>query len=138
MKQNRNKASAEALNINSYQLPVLGKSLVIGLIVGVVVSLYRMLLEFLEQSAFSLYGFVRTNPVWIVPMFIILILVALLVGRIMKAQPMCSGSGSAEVKNLIAGRSQYSWWKVLIAKVLGSGLATAGGLSLGREGPRCV
>lgn len=137
MKQNRNKASAEALNINSYQLPVLGKSLVIGLIVGVVVSLYRMLLEFLEQSAFSLYGFVRTNPVWIVPMFIILILVALLVGRIMKAQPMCSGSGSAEVKNLIAGRSQYSWWKVLIAKVLGSGLATAGGLSLGREGP-CI
>ena len=76
MKQNRNKASAEALNINSYQLPVLGKSLVIGLIVGVVVSLYRMLLEFLEQSAFSLYGFVRTNPVWIAPMFIILILVA--------------------------------------------------------------
>lgn len=137
MKLKGNKAGIEALNIDSYQLPVLGKSLIIGLIVGVVVSLYRMLLEFLEKSAFSIYDYVRDNPVWIAPMFIILILVALLVGRIMKAQPMCSGSGSAEVKNLIAGRSQYSWWRVLIAKVLGSGLATAGGLSLGREGP-CI
>ena len=137
MKLKGNKAGIEALNIDSYQLPVLGKSLIIGLIVGVVVSLYRMLLEFLEKSAFSIYDYVRDNPGWIAPMFIILILVALLVGRIMKAQPMCSGSGSAEVKNLIAGRSQYSWWKVLIAKVLGSGLATAGGLSLGREGP-CI
>lgn len=82
MKLKGNKAGIEALNIDSYQLPVLGKSLIIGLIVGVVVSLYRMLLEFLEKSAFSIYDYVRDNPVLIAPMFIILILVALLVGRL--------------------------------------------------------
>ena len=137
MKPNRQQESANVVHTAAYQLPVLGKSLLIGLLVGVVVSLYRLLLDFLETSAFSMYDFIRKESLWIVPMFILLLLVALLVGRIMKAQPHCCGSGSAEVKNLIAGRSSYSWWKVLIAKILGSGIATAGGLALGREGP-CI
>ena len=94
MKPNRQQGSANVVHTAAYQLPVLGKSLLIGLLVGVVVSLYRLLLDFLETSAFSMYDFIRKEPLWIVPMFILLLLVALLVGRIMKAQPHCSSRRS--------------------------------------------
>lgn len=125
------------LDTDRQSLPILAKSLLIGVLAGVVVSVYRLILQAAEGMALSAYTFVSGNPRFILPMFLVLAVIGYIVGLIIKKEPMVIGSGVQQVKNLIAGRIGYSWWRMMIAKIVGSTLSTVGGLALGREGP-CV
>ena len=56
-------------------------------------------------------------------------------GKLVKWEPMISGSGIPQVEGEIAGRLSQNWKRVLPAKFAGGFLCMLGGLSLGREGP---
>ena len=67
--------------------------------------------------------------------FLILAALAWIVGKLVKWEPMISGSGIPQVEGEIAGRLSQNWKRVLPAKFAGGFLCMLGGLSLGREGP---
>lgn len=107
----------------------------VGLVAGGVVLLYRILLTHAGKWLHAILDYTRNSPLKMAGWFLVLILLAILVGKLVKMEPMISGSGIPQLEGEMAGKLDPVWWKVLPAKFLGGFLSLLGGLSLGREGP---
>lgn len=107
----------------------------VGVIAGLVVLLYRILLEYAGKGMEIVLGLCRKEPLAAGLWFVVLIILACIVGRLVKYEPMISGSGIPQVEGEMTGRLNQVWWRVLPAKFLGGFLSLFAGLSLGREGP---
>ena len=117
-------------------LPMLAmRGLAVGLCAGCVVGLLRLSHDrAAARVALWLEGWREvwwTIPIW----FGVLAALAVILRRIVREEPLISGSGIPQTELALAGRLSFTWWRVLSAKFLGSWLALFGGLALGREGP---
>ena len=112
-----------------------GEGFLVGLIAGLVVLLYRVLLEYAGRAMNVILGYARENPAAAGAWFVLLVLMACIVGKLVKWEPMISGSGIPQVEGEMTGKLEQVWWRVLTAKFLGGFLSLLAGLSLGREGP---
>ena len=108
--------------------------LIIGAVSGATAVLYRMALEAMEALRGKIITLL-TDPWSIALYFLALLGLALIVGLLMKSEPLIKGSGIPQVEGQIQGYFSPSWFKVLSRKFLGGCLCILGGLSLGREGP---
>lgn len=124
-----------AVDRDSLRLPILYKSILVGLCAGLVTSLYRRMLIAAEEFSFSAYDLLRAHPAWILPAFILLGAAGYAAGWLASRYPMIRGSGIPQVKGIIMGYFKDRWLGTLLAKFIGGTLAIAAGLSLGREGP---
>lgn len=111
------------------------EGLCVGLVGGFVVLLYRVALTFAGDWLVKILSYMKGNPFRCVVWFLILAALAWIVGKLVKWEPMISGSGIPQVEGEIAGRISQNWKRVLPAKFAGGFLCMLGGLSLGREGP---
>ena len=111
------------------------EGLCVGLVGGFVVLLYRVALTFAGDWLAKILSYMKGNPFRCVVWFLILAALAWIVGKLVKWEPMISGSGIPQVEGEIAGRLSQNWKRVLPAKFAGGFLCMLGGLSLGREGP---
>ncbi len=111
------------------------EGLCVGLVGGFVVLLYRVALTFAGDWIVKILSYMKGNPFRCVVWFLILAALAWIVGKLVKWEPMISGSGIPQVEGEIAGRLSQNWKRVLPAKFAGGFLCMLGGLSLGREGP---
>lgn len=107
----------------------------VGAVAGVVVLLYRIILEYANKGMNKVLEYARQEPLVAAFWFIALFIIALIVGKLVKYEPMISGSGIPQVEGEMMGKLNQVWWRVLPAKFLGGFLALFSGLSLGREGP---
>ena len=111
------------------------EGLCVGLVGGFVVLLCRVALTFAGDWLVKILSYMKGNPFRCVVWFLILAALAWIVGKLVKWEPMISGSGIPQVEGEIAGRLSQNWKRVLPAKFAGGFLCMLGGLSLGREGP---
>ncbi len=111
------------------------EGLCVGLVGGFVVLLYRVALTFAGDWLVKILSYMKGNPFRCVVWFLILAALAWIVGKLVKWEPMISGSGIPQGEGEIAGRLSQNWKRVLPAKFAGGFLCMLGGLSLGREGP---
>lgn len=112
-----------------------GEGFLVGIVAGIVVLLYRVILEYAGKGMDWVLGYARTYPVIAGLWFFVLFALACIVGKLVKYEPMISGSGIPQVEGEMMGKLDQVWWKVLPAKFLGGFLSLFSGLSLGREGP---
>lgn len=117
------------------RLRAIGFGSLVGLGAGIVVSLFRLSIEKLLVLMQITYGWLGEHPLWLVPWAILLVLVAVMIGRWMRTEPMSKGSGIPQIEGQLAGDLDYRWWPVLWRKFVGGILAIGSGLFLGREGP---
>ena len=100
-----------------------------------VVLLYRVALKYADEWLMEILDFMKRSPVTIALWFLVLLLLALIVGRLLRWEPLISGSGIPQLEGEMVGKLQQCWWRVIAAKFAGGFLSLLAGLSLGREGP---
>ena len=120
------------LKIEDTRLSTLLNSVVVGGLIGLIVSIFRLTIEKLLIFFQQLYQNFSTDWQWIVLLNLIL---AVGVGFLVKTTPDISGSGIPQIEGQLSGEYEEQWWPVLWKKFVGGILAIGAGLMLGREGP---
>lgn len=118
-----------------FQLALIGEGLLIGIISGLVVLSYRIALKYAGEWMLAILAFAKKSPIYVIGWFLVLLLLAAIVGKLLEWEPMISGSGIPQLEGEMVGKLDQCWWKILIAKFIGGFLSLLAGLSLGREGP---
>jgi len=125
----------KALNANSRKLHIVYKSILVGLCVGIVTTLYRLALTKAEELSIFIYSYIEQHSILIIPMFVLLGILGWLIGVLINKFPMVSGSGIPQVKGQLIGYFNNHWISTLFAKFIGGTVSILAGLSVGREGP---
>lgn len=121
--------------VQRFPVILIGEGLLTGVVSGLVVLLYRIALTYAGEWLNEILGYIKGHPLRILLWFVVLSVLALAVGRLVKYEPMISGSGIPQVEGEILGKLEQDWKRVLPAKFVGGFFCLLGGLSLGREGP---
>lgn len=113
---------------------LIGKSLLIGAFAALSAAAYRAVLGRSEQLCRTIFGF-ADSPLRIILLFLLLLGVGLVVGRITESEPLIKGSGIPQLEGQFHGHLSPKPLAVLVKKFIGGALGIVCGLSLGREGP---
>ena len=135
MNENNKDISATIRRAERFQVILIGEGIIVGGIAGLVVLLYRILLENAGRWLQMILNFIEGRPLWILLWFGVLALLAILVAKLVDFEPLISGSGIPQLEGEMIGKIDQTWWRVLPAKFVGGFLCILGGLALGREGP---
>lgn len=130
--ENRDK---EINGLNNLEFKIIAHGIFVGLIVGIVIMIYKTIIGYGMDMFNKVYFYTRENPKFIVPLFIVLILLGFIVGIIVKRNPMIGGSGIPQVEGELSGKIRVNWKTVFRDKFIGGIICMASGLSLGKEGP---
>ncbi|KAF1302098.1 ClC family H(+)/Cl(-) exchange transporter [Enterococcus saccharolyticus] len=126
---------SELKKIDGTKMQFIGKGLLVGLLSGVVVSFFRLLIEQISEKVVAAYVFLREEPQWLIPWIMGSLLLALILGKLIQSEPNIKGSGIPQVEGQLRGQLSIHWFSVLWKKFIGGVLAISSGLFLGREGP---
>lgn len=119
----------------SFRYALILQGIVIGVVSGLVVVAFRLLLEQADIFLKWVIGYEKAHP-WFIPVwFLILIAAGIVTACLLRWEPLISGSGIPQVEGEIEGQIEQKWWRVLLGKCAGGILSIGCGLSLGREGP---
>lgn len=118
-----------------FQVVLIGEGILVGGIAGLTVLIYRIFLEYAGGWLHMILAYAKQSPLRMAIWFLVLIFLAVIVGKLVDYEPLISGSGIPQLEGEMTGKINQSWWKVLPTKFLGGFLCILGGLSLGREGP---
>jgi H+/Cl- antiporter ClcA len=120
---------------HNFRFQLVFEGIIVGALAGLLVVFYRFALNSIEIFSKSIYAYEHRNP-WFIPIwFLILTILACTVGKMIKRDPMISGSGIPQVEGVLLGHLDMNWWKLIIRKFIGGVISIGAGLSLGREGP---
>ncbi len=107
----------------------------VGIVAGLVVVAFRLAIENLFSVFTHLYSLATDNAIYLLLIGGLYLVIALLVGKLIKDEPNAKGSGIPQVEAELKGIMDLNWWSVLWRKFIGGVLSIASGLMLGREGP---
>jgi len=109
--------------------------ILVGIISGIVVSVFRWSIAHSLKLFQGIYVAARTNVLLTIGLVVLMIAIATFVGYLIKKEPNISGSGIPQVEAQLGGEMHLNWWSILWRKFVGGILSIAPGLFLGREGP---
>lgn len=109
--------------------------IIIGSCAGLVISLFRFLIQNSILGWQSLYHSTHLHPFILLFIMVILIMITLLVSMLVKQEPHIMGSGIPEVKLQLSQRLQLNPVAILWRKFMTGVLMIGTGSFLGREGP---
>lgn len=111
---------------------------VVGIFTGLVVVLFRWIIDQTLILLTVVYPFMRQHPTWLIPYVLGTVIVVFLIAYLVRPYAIdLIGSGVPQIKAILAGRHKMNWWQVLWRKFIAGLLTICPGLFLGREGP-CI
>lgn len=121
---------------HDFQIKLFWEGIVVGIFSGLVISFFRWALTQAEMLRILLYDSLAGRPAWYTgAWFAALFIVAYVLYRLTKHEPMAGGSGIPQVKGVILGLMRFNWFRILYVKLAAGVIGLGAGLSLGREGP---
>lgn len=123
------------LNPKHFNITLLLEGLLVGIIGGMVIVAYRICLVNGATWLAKILAFCKQSPITTIGWFIALLIIALITAKLLKWEPLISGSGIPQLEGELGGKIDATWWRVLVAKFSGGFLSSLSGLALGREGP---
>ncbi len=116
-------------------LQFVGISALIGVLTGIVISAFRILIEKGLDYSVKGYLLIKQQPNWLWLMIPLFIGLGIIVGLLMKGNPNILGSGIPQVEAQLAGNLEMNWFSVLWRKFISGVLTDGTGVFMGREGP---
>jgi CIC family chloride channel protein len=112
-------------------------ALIIGVIVGLAGSVFRISLNYIDVFRSNLFQHAVNSGILykIVLILFVIISISIALYLVKKIAPEASGSGIPEIEGALDGVRPISWKKVLPVKFIASLFSLGSGLLLGREGP---
>ncbi|WP_251547398.1 ClC family H(+)/Cl(-) exchange transporter [Limosilactobacillus caecicola] len=121
--------------LNFSNIRQIGRAIVIGIVTGLLVSVFRLLIQSALSGVIACFQYFHHHPWWLVPWAVGSVVIALLLGRMSQKNPNIKGSGIPQVEGQLTGQFDEQWWPVLWRKFVGGIFGIGSGLFLGREGP---
>ncbi len=122
-------------NINELKWNLAFKGIIVGVIAGLLVVLYRLGIGYGTQKALEGYAYLKGNFVYIVIASVAAILIGYIVHKLVEWEPFAKGSGIPQVEGIVLLGMKMKWYSVLLVRFV-AGIATSFfGVSMGREGP---
>ena len=106
-----------------------------GAFVGVIVTLFNLLVEMCEEFTRGKYDYLVRHPAFIPLLFAGLFLGAVVIGGFVRFLPIIRGSGFPQTEGAAQGLLRFKWYKVLTGMFAASLVVIFFGLSAGSEGP---
>lgn len=128
-------SSGKVRYLDETRIKFIGKGVLVGGIAGIVVSLFRLFIEEFSEFVVLAYRYFQEHPKWLILWAGLSLVLALLVGQLVKSDPNIKGSGIPQVEGQLRDEIQTNWFSVLWKKFVGGVLSVGMGLFLGREGP---
>ncbi len=122
-------------HVDKTQLYYILKGVLVGLLTGIVVSIFRLAIEKFGDFTQKFYLTSQKQPMILWLILAISVIIAIFVGLLIKSDPDIKGSGIPQVEGQLQGELTVSWFSVLWKKFVGGVLSVGSGLFLGREGP---
>ena len=124
-------------NENNKNFKPLFYALLIGIIVGLVGAIFRIILDYIENFRVTLYENAGNSGLmsWIWPVLFAITGISIALYLVRRFAPETSGSGVQEIEGALDGVRPMRWKRVLPIKFIASLFSLGSGLLLGREGP---
>lgn len=114
------------------------QAITVGLITGLIVSIFRWIIDQTMQLLYHIYPQMAAKPILILPYILLMIVITIVLGKITAPYlDQVIGSGVPQIEAIFLDENQMPWWSILWRKFIGGLLAICPGLMLGREGP-CI
>ena len=120
--------------LKSY-LVVSGTSALVGVVVGIVIFLYKWGAEKIVSLSQMLYEAVADKLYFLPLFFLALIILAVIGVKIVKHIPNASGGGIPTAEGILRGIVTFRWLRSFLGMVISSYVSFFAGLPLGNEGP---
>ncbi|WP_459129761.1 ClC family H(+)/Cl(-) exchange transporter [Guggenheimella bovis] len=111
------------------------QGILVGVLAGLFSVLYRIVIREALKASKGIYAYLASTPLMILPFLLLIVTFGLMVGYLIKNEPMASSSGIPQTKGIILYGLYIEPIKTLVVRFLGGALAVLFGLSVGREGP---
>ena len=111
------------------------RGVLVGIVVGCIVSSFRFLIEHIFHFVQGVYKEMSGQPLYLLAMLLGYGVIVLIAGRLIRTNRDIKGSGIPQVEAELKGLLAVSWWDTLWKKYILGVLAIGSGLMLGREGP---
>lgn len=106
-----------------------------GVMVGLIVTFFNMLVHEGEHLSRNAYAYVRENPVFIPLLVLALLSGAFVIGVLVNVSSIIRGCGVPQTEGATRGIVRFKWWRDLPAMFAASLISIFLGLSIGAEGP---
>ncbi len=116
-------------------IKLIALSVVTGILIGLLVSLFRVLIPFLNSFVLDILSLSKERPLYILIFLLLFIALGCISSYCVHKEPNISGSGIPQVSGKLQHKLKYSWLSALVYKYIGGLAAIGSGLTLGREGP---
>lgn len=123
---------------SSSLLRLIFQGVLVGLITGLIVSIFRLLIDHTLKLLVVIYPYMSRHHLAILGYVVFTLVIVWLLGKILKGHLVnLAGSGVPQIEAILLGQHSMNAWSVLWRKFIGGLLAICPGLFLGREGP-CI
>lgn len=137
-KHEKNSLSTQRfMDANTKNFRLIFFAFIVGLVSGIVGSLFRYILHLIEVFRDYLYSNVDKTDLfsWFFPLILGISGVAVSLFLIKKFAPEASGSGVQEIEGALDNLRPLRWKKIIPVKFIASLFSLGSGFLLGREGP---
>ena len=135
MQNNTSEVKPQEASENNYLVLVL-ESLLIGVITGIVITLFRFSIGNIERMVKTIFQYLKSyNILYLFALIPLFAIFGIIMGTIVSRYPMVRGGGVAQIEGVFIKKLKLSAWPELPLKFIGGVMDIGLGLSMGREGP---